>query len=70
MGAVSRVVGAYYCLRGVKVMDFDAPAGEFERPAHSLLFVSGGMGLATVLFIAMLGPLMAFAHQAAVALVG
>ncbi|MFT8674529.1 MAG: NADH-quinone oxidoreductase subunit NuoN [Acetobacter sp.] len=70
IGALSSVVGAYYYLRVVKVMYFDAPAEQFDRPAPSLLFISGGMGLATVLFIAMLGPLMAFAHQAAIALVG
>lgn len=70
IGAVSSIVGAYYYLRVVKVMYFDEPAQAFDRPASSLLFVSGGMGLVTVLFVALLGPLMMVAKQAALALAG
>lgn len=70
IGAVSSIVGAYYYLRVVKVMYFDASAEGLDRPARSLLFVSGGMGLATVFFILALGPLMAMARQAALALGG
>lgn len=70
VGAVSSIVGAYYYLRVVKVMYFDAPAEGLDRPAPSLLFVSGGMGLATVFFILVLGPLMNMAQQAALALAG
>ncbi|GAN70002.1 NADH-quinone oxidoreductase subunit N [Acetobacter syzygii] len=70
IGALSSVVGAYYYLRIVKVMYFDAPAHELDRPAPSLLFVSGGMGIATVAFAVGLGPLMSVAHQAALALAG
>lgn len=70
VGAVSSIVGAYYYLRVVKVMYFDAPAEGLDRPAPSLLFVSGGMGLATVFFILVLGPLMTMAQQAAMALAG
>lgn len=70
IGAVSSVIGAYYYLRVVKVMYFDASAEGLDRPARSLLFVSGSMGLATVFFILALGPLMAMARQAALALGG
>ncbi|MCG0994220.1 NADH-quinone oxidoreductase subunit NuoN [Acetobacter indonesiensis] len=70
VGAVSSIVGAYYYLRVVKVMYFDAPAEGLDRAAPSLLFVSGGMGLATVFFILVLGPLMTMAQQAAMALAG
>ena len=51
-------------------MYFDSPAEVLDRPAPSLLFVSGSMGLATALFVAGMGPLMAWAHQAALALGG
>lgn len=70
IGAVSSIVGAYYYLRVVKVMYFDASAEGLDRPARSLLFVSGSMGLATVFFILALGPLMTMARQAALALGG
>ena len=70
IGALSSVVGAYYYLRVVKVMYFDAPADALDRPAPSLLFVSGGMGVATVVFAIVLGPIMSVAHQAALALAG
>ncbi|OAZ76802.1 NADH:ubiquinone reductase (H(+)-translocating) [Acetobacter pasteurianus] len=70
IGALSSIVGAYYYLRIVKVMYFDSPAEVLDRPAPSLLFVSGSMGLATALFVAGMGPLMAWAHQAALALGG
>ncbi|MFT9142159.1 NADH-quinone oxidoreductase subunit N, partial [Acetobacter orientalis] len=70
VGAVSSIVGAYYYLRVVKIIYFDAPAEGFDRPAPSLLFVSGSMGVATLLFILGLGPLMTMAHHAAQALVG
>ncbi|MDE7547436.1 NADH-quinone oxidoreductase subunit NuoN [Acetobacter fabarum] len=70
VGALSSIVGAYYYLRVVKVMYFDAPAHVLDRPAPSLLFVSGGMGVATVVFAVVLGPIMSVAHQAALALAG
>lgn len=70
IGALSSIVGAYYYLRVVKVMYFDAPAHALDRPAPSLLFVSGGMGVATVVFAVVLGPIMSVAHQAALALAG
>lgn len=70
VGAVSSIVGAYYYLRVVKVIYFDSPAEAFDSPAPSLLFVSGSMGVATLLFILGLGPLMTMAQHAAQALVG
>lgn len=70
VGAAASVVGAYYYLRIVKVMYFDVPDQALDRPTPGLWFVSGGMGLATVLFIVVLGPILSCAHQAAVALAG
>ena len=70
VGVISSVIGAYYYLRIVKVMYFDAPVQAFDRPAPSLMFVSGSMSVATVLFVVFLGPLMTVAQQAAVALAG
>ncbi|MCX2560768.1 NADH-quinone oxidoreductase subunit NuoN [Acetobacter farinalis] len=70
IGALSSVIGAYYYLRVVKVMYFDASAERLDQPARSLVFVSGSMGLATVFFVLALGPLMALARQAALALGG
>ncbi|MFT9399535.1 NADH-quinone oxidoreductase subunit NuoN [Acetobacter sp.] len=70
IGALSSIVGAYYYLRVVKVLYFEESAEAFDRPATTLLFVTGGMSVATVLFILALGPLMTVAQHAAQALVG
>ncbi|GAN60789.1 NADH-quinone oxidoreductase subunit N [Acetobacter cibinongensis] len=70
IGALSSIVGAYYYLRIVKVLYFEESAEAFDPPATTLLFVTGGMSAATVLFILALGPLMTVAQHAAQALVG
>ena len=70
VAVISSVIGAYYYLRVVKVMYFDAPVQAFDHPAPSLVLVFGSMSIVTVLFVAFLGPLMTVAQQAAVALAG
>jgi NADH-quinone oxidoreductase subunit N len=64
-GVLLSVVGAYYYLRIVKVMYFDAPAEPFEpmpRPLAAVLAVSG---LFTLLFFLYPAPLVAAAGTAA-----
>ncbi len=70
VAVISSIIGAYYYLRVVKVMYFDAPVQAFDHPAPSLVLVFGSMSIVTVLFVAFLGPLMMVAQQAAVALAG
>ncbi|MCH4022308.1 MAG: NADH-quinone oxidoreductase subunit NuoN [Acetobacter sp.] len=70
VGGVSALIGAYYYLRVVKVMYFDAPEGSFDRPAPSLTFVSASMGVATVLYVVGLGVITSAADAAASALIG
>jgi NADH-quinone oxidoreductase subunit N len=65
IGVLLSVVGAYYYLRIVKLMYFDAPAGRFEpmqAPLAAVLGVSGGFIL---LFFVYPAPLVAFAGVAA-----
>ena len=70
VAVISSIIGAYYYLRVVKVMYFDAPVQAFDHPAPSLVLVFGSMSIVTVLFVAFLGPLMMVAQEAAVALAG
>jgi NADH-quinone oxidoreductase subunit N len=65
IGVLLSVVGAYYYLRIVKLMYFDAPAERFEpmqAPLAAVLGVSGGFIL---LFFVYPAPLVAFAGVAA-----
>ncbi|GBQ29106.1 NADH-quinone oxidoreductase subunit NuoN [Gluconacetobacter azotocaptans] len=68
IGVVSSVIGAYYYVRIVKVMFFDAAAPAFDRRPLSLSFVSIGMGIATTGFLLVLGPVSTAAQAAAAAL--
>lgn len=68
IGIISSVIGAYYYVRVVKVMFFDAPAPALDRTPVSVSFVSVGMGLVTVFFIVALGPVATAAQAAAGAL--
>ncbi|MDG6094578.1 NADH-quinone oxidoreductase subunit NuoN [Acetobacter sp. AN02] len=70
VGGVSALIGAYYYLRVVKVMYFDAPVQEFDSPAPSLSFVSAGMGVVTVFFLIGLGVITSAAEIAAHAIAG
>lgn len=68
IGIISSVIGAYYYIRIVKIMFFDAAAPALDRAPVSVSFVSVGMGLVTVFFIVALGPVATAAQAAAGAL--
>jgi len=59
------VVGAYYYLRIVKIMYFDAPAERFEPMDTPLAAVLGVTGLFILLYFIYPAPLVAFAGAAA-----
>ncbi len=48
IGVIASVVGAYYYLRIVKIMYFDAPVRAFDRRSPSLSFVVAASGIVTV----------------------
>ena len=69
IGVLASVVGAYYYLRIVKLMYFDAPAEPFESPVRrELAVVMAATGLFTVLFFVFPTLLLAGAEAAARAL--
>jgi NADH-quinone oxidoreductase subunit N len=70
IGVLSSVVAAYYYLRVVKVMYFDAPVPAFDRRPSALSFVGAVTGLFTLFFFLFPGPLVAAAGTAASALFG
>jgi NADH-quinone oxidoreductase subunit N len=70
IGVVASVVGAYYYLRIIKIMYFDAPLSAFDRRSPSLSFVVAASGVATLFFILVAGPITAAAQAAASALLG
>jgi NADH-quinone oxidoreductase subunit N len=70
IGVLASVIGAYYYLRVIKVMYFDAPAGAFDRRSPSLSFVVAASGIVTTFFILVAGPVTAAAAAAARALLG
>jgi len=51
IGVLSSVVGAYYYLRIVKVMWFDAQKNEFAKPTGELRLVFGVAGLFVLLYV-------------------
>jgi NADH-quinone oxidoreductase subunit N len=65
IGVLLSVVGAYYYLRIVKVMYFDAPAERFEPMHASLAAVLGASGLLVLLYCFWPAPLVTFAGAAA-----
>ncbi|MBI1776890.1 MAG: NADH-quinone oxidoreductase subunit NuoN [Proteobacteria bacterium] len=69
IGVLSSVVGAYYYLRIVKVMYFDEPVDQLDRPiARDLGWVQFGTAAVTLLFFVYPGPLFTYAEAAARAL--
>jgi NADH-quinone oxidoreductase subunit N len=70
VGVLTSVVSAYYYLRIVKVMYFDAPVGSLDRAPTSLTMVMAGTGLFTALFALWPAPMLAAAQAAAAALLG
>ena len=65
IGVLLSVVGAYYYLRIVKLMYFDAPAQRFEPMPASLASVLGVTGVFTLLYFVYPAPLVAIAGAAA-----
>jgi NADH-quinone oxidoreductase subunit N len=65
IGVLLSVVGAYYYLRIVKLMYFDAPAARFEPMPASLAGVLGVSGIFTLLYFVYPAPLVAVAGAAA-----
>ena len=70
IGVVTSIIGAYYYLRIIKIMYFDAPVSVFDRRTASLSFVVAASGIATTFFILVAGPITAAAQAAASALLG
>jgi len=65
VGVLTSVIGAFYYIRIVKVMYFDAPAGAFDRRAQSLSVVVAATGLFTVFFFLYPAPIVNAAQLAA-----
>jgi NADH-quinone oxidoreductase subunit N len=65
IGVLTSVVGAFYYIRVVKVMYFDAPAERFDPRPASLSFVVAVTGLFTGFFFLFPAPIVAAAQAAA-----
>jgi NADH-quinone oxidoreductase subunit N len=66
IGVLASVISAFYYVRIVKLMYFDEPVEQFERPvARELSVVMTATALFTALFFAYPGPLVAGAEAAA-----
>jgi NADH-quinone oxidoreductase subunit N len=70
IGVVTSVIGAFYYMRIIKIMYFDAPVSVFDRRSPSLSFVVAASGIATLFFILVAGPVTAAAQAAASAILG
>jgi NADH-quinone oxidoreductase subunit N len=70
IGVLTSVVGAFYYIRVVKVMYFDAPVAAFDPRPASLTFVAGGTALFTTFFFLFPAPFVGAAQAAAKALFG
>jgi len=70
VGVLTSVVSAFYYIRIVKVMYFDAPEPAFDRKPTGVAFVATVTGLYTLFFFLFPGPFVAAADSAAAALFG
>ena len=70
VGVVTSVIGAFYYLRVIKVMYFDAGRPEFDPMAGGVRFVMAVGAIVTCLFVFIPGPLISAADAAAKALMG
>jgi NADH-quinone oxidoreductase subunit N len=69
IGVLASVVGAYYYLRIIKIMYFDAPAEPFEAPeSRALPILAAVAGAFTLFFFVLPAPLVDQANAAAAAL--
>jgi NADH-quinone oxidoreductase subunit N len=70
IGVLTSVVGAYYYLRVIKVMYFDAGGEAFDRRPPSLSIVAAATGLFTLFFFVFPAPFVSAAQAAAKVLFG
>ena len=70
IGVLTSVVSAFYYIRIVKVMYFDAPVPAFDRKPTGVAFVATVTALYTLFFFLFPGPFVAAADSAAAALFG
>jgi NADH-quinone oxidoreductase subunit N len=70
IGVLTSVVGAYYYIRVIKVMYFDAPVEAFDPRPASLSMLAAVSGLFTTLFFVFPGPFVGAAEAAAKVLFG
>jgi NADH-quinone oxidoreductase subunit N len=70
IGVLTSVIGAYYYLRVIKVMYFDADGEAFDRRPAALSFVAVASGLFTALFFVFPAPVVSAAQAAARVLFG
>ena len=70
IGVLTSVIGAFYYIRIIKVMYFDAPAEPFDPRPASLSFVVAATGLFTAFFFLFPAPFVGAAQAAAKVLFG
>jgi NADH-quinone oxidoreductase subunit N len=70
VGILTSVIGAFYYLRIIKVMYFDAPAEKFEPVDRNIALVTALGTVLTLLFFLAPGPIVTSATAAAAALLG
>ncbi|MBC7799830.1 MAG: NADH-quinone oxidoreductase subunit NuoN [Gemmatimonadaceae bacterium] len=70
IGVLTSVVGAFYYLRIIKIMYFDAAEPAFDARPPAVSFVAGVGALVTALFFVFPAPVVAAAQQAARVLFG
>jgi NADH-quinone oxidoreductase subunit N len=70
VGVLASAVSAYYYLRVIKVMYFDAGLGALDARPASISVILAGTGLFTVFFFAFPAPFLAAAQAAVAALIG
>ena len=70
IGVLTSVIGAFYYLRVIKVMYFDAGTPGFDKTPGSVRFVMAAGAIVTALLVFIPGPLISAAHAAAKALMG
>ena len=70
IGVLASVVSAYYYLRIVKVMYFDAALPAFDARTPGVTVVMAGSGLFMLFFILYPAPLIAAARRAAASVLG
>ena len=70
LGMLASAISAYYYIRIIKVMYFDAPEAAFDARPYSLSMVAGGGAIFTLVFFIFPAPVVAAAAAAAKVLFG